>query len=125
MDKKGIILFADDSDTCRDLLRVLAKDYFPDYDIEIYPDGKSVEDRILRKNLDRVSKIILDNEMPGINGSELIRKHAKKRELKDIPIFLCYGGDESIGKQAVKDGAKAYFLKPISFEYISKTINQS
>ena len=102
------ILIADDESTIRKLNSMIVEREFPDYNIELFEDGKELDER-LNQNLEEVCLIVTDNQMPGMYGLEIIEKYARK--LKNIPFVLYYGGDEEIGKDAVKNGAYDYVMK--------------
>jgi len=111
------ILFADDDDSIRNLMLNLFKNHFANYEIEAFPDGTSLDSR-LERNISNVCLVLTDNSMPGINGSEIIKKYAKNPSFDKISFILVYGGDEDIGNMAVKKGAFAFINKPYSIEEI-------
>lgn len=62
--------------------------------------------------------IILDIEMPEIDGFEIMRLIKENSYLKDVPvIFLTSNNDRYHVMKAVEAGAKDYVVKPIR-EYI-------
>jgi len=109
---KRKILFADDEEILRNLISEFIKVGFPNYDIESFKDGASLGNRLERisggENRD-IDLVITDYKMPGINGIDLIKQYSTKI---DIPIILCTGSGEGIGKQAIEYGAVSYILKP-------------
>ena len=61
------------------------------------------------------SLIILDIEMPEMNGYELLEKIMENRALKGTPvIFLTSNNEKESVIKAVTYGAEAYVLKPIN-----------
>ncbi len=118
------ILFADDDDSIRNLMFNLFKNHFSDYKIEAFPDGISLDSR-LEKNISDVCLVLTDNSMPGIDGGEIIRKYAKNPSFDKISFILAYGGDEEIGKIAVKNGAFAFINKPYTIEEILSLAEQA
>ena len=113
------ILIADDEPTIRKLNSMVVEREFPDYNIELFEDGKQLNKR-LSENLEDICLVITDNEMPVINGSEIIKKYASK--LPEIPFILHYGGDESIGKEAISNGAYDYVIKG-NYGELKNTLN--
>ena len=109
-----IILFADDDYNERKNIPEFLGMKFPNYDIEVFDDGNSLDERLKQRDLENVCMVITDNQMPGIEGSEIIRIYASK--FPEIPFILYYGGDEEIGEEAVRNRACAYVLKPISLK---------
>ena len=120
------ILIADDDEMQRDLHEALIQNRFPEFDLEFFKDGGSLEKRLSNK-LNGIKLVITDNHMPGITGSGIIQKYAKSLEFSKIPFILCYGGEEEIGKRAVKNGAFAYIIKGGDinqyFEIIKKALD--
>ena len=125
-DEENKILIADDDGMQRDLHHSLFEFRFPEFDLEFFAEGSSLENR-LNTNLNDVRLVITDNHMPGITGSEIIQKYAKKLEFSKIPFILCYGGEEIIGKKAVENGAFGYIIKggdiDLYFEIIKKALD--
>ena len=109
-----IILFADDDKNVRETMLMFLDMRFPSYGVESFKEGTSLEKRLKQGSLENVCMVITDNQMPGIEGSEIIRIYASK--FPEIPFILYYGGDEEIGEEAVRNRACAYVLKPISLK---------
>ena len=88
--------------------------YFPEYKPEFFVDGSLLQNRLegLVSNQGDVKLVITDNSIPGITGSELIAKYAKKFS---FPFILHYAGLEDIGTEAVKNGAAGYMIKPATY----------
>lgn len=105
---KGIILYAEDNENVRKTMIHSFERHFPDYNIESFEDGELINQRIL-KGLEDVCLVIIDNEMPLTNGSEIIKKYARVNS--NVPFILFYGGNEEIGREAIESGAHSYFLK--------------
>ncbi len=87
MNRKTILL-ADDNKGVRDGLLENFRARFPDYRIEAVIDGTSADER-LSNGASNIALAVLDNNMPGIKGLDLIKKHGPKL---DAPIIL-YSGD--------------------------------
>lgn len=119
--QRNKILVADDEKFMRRLMGQILEQEFSEFEIEFFEDGSSLESR-LNNGVENVRMAVIDHEMPGVHGSELIRRYASKPELRKTPFILLYGGDESIGEQAVKDGAFAYLLKPSGIKLMPETI---
>jgi len=65
--------------------------------------------------------IIADVRMPGMTGLDLQKKLAAMGSTLPV-IFITAHDDETARKQAVKNGAAAWFLKPVSEEELLKAI---
>lgn len=58
--------------------------------------------------------IILDIDMPEIDGYEMLEMIRKKDELKEVPVlFLTSNNDKEHVVKAIKAGANDYIVKPI------------
>jgi len=121
---KNKILVADDDGAMRRLNLRCLKMGFPRYETEEFEDGKSLVSK-LEGDVSGVALVLTDNEMPGINGSEIIKNYASREGFKQIPFILVYGGDETIGKQVVRDGAFGYLIKPYDFKNYNELIAEA
>lgn len=88
-----------------------------DCSYEVFSSGEALESRLKAGNLEGVVLAVVDNQMfPGPTGVEIIRRYARNVQ---FPFILNYGGDNSIGEQAVADGAVGYFKKPDSWSELA------
>jgi CheY-like chemotaxis protein len=65
---------------------------------------------VMREN--RPDLIILDKEMPGLNGEEVVRIVRRDPELKAIPIIMLSADVENIEACAKACGVAHYLTKP-------------
>ncbi len=116
------ILVADDDYINRRLLVSLLKKEL--YKIEILEaiDGKSALE-ICRKNLD-IQLILLDIEMPIMDGAEFLKQYIKDKTLPKIPILAISSNDLRI-KEIIDIGADAFLLKPITEEKLLTALRES
>lgn len=69
--------------------------------------------------------IILDVEMPEIDGFEMLKLIKEKEELKNVPvIFLTSNNGQNEVIDAIKGGAKDYIIKPINEELLIEKVNK-
>lgn len=116
MENENIILYAEDEDLVRDMVVDYFKFMFPNYSVKTFNNGTSLERELLNGDLSKVKVVVLDNNMPGINGGEIIKKYTSKL---NFSFILHYAGDEKIGKEAKENGAYAYALKPETMELMN------
>jgi len=64
--------------------------------------------------------IILDIELPNINGLELLKKIHDHRNAKNIPVIVC--SIEVEEQKAFLMGAVEYFVKPINYNYLVEVL---
>lgn len=117
-DGRETILVVDDNPTnLRFLQEILKKDY------KVYasPSGERALQFLEKKVPDL---ILLDIEMPGIDGYELISRLKRDNRWSDIPvIFLTAQEGRDKEQQAFSLGAVDYILKPISYGVVLSRVN--
>lgn len=121
---KRKILIVDDEKPLRD---ALARWFRPNYECLTAPDALEAL-KIIRENED-IALMISDVRMPGEDGVTLLRK---ARELRpNLPsILLTAYGTVELAVQAMKEGARDFFQKPVTdlkaFEIrVSQAIGES
>lgn len=112
-----IVMIVDDDELVRKAARRLIKSYgFP---VETFA---SADDFIASGRLSATACLVLDVQMPGLNGLEL-----QTRLLADghqVPIiFITAFSDEDAEAQALKTGALAYLVKPFEEADLLNSIN--
>jgi len=121
---KKTILIADDDKSIINMWKILSKEDLLDYKIEYFSNGTKLDKRLKERPKGLVA-VITDNNMPGIRGLEIIKKYCNNPDYKGIPFFLFYGGrDCEIGEQALKNGAKGYFRKPIGLSILTDKLKE-
>lgn len=110
---KKMIVAVDDSII---ILKMLTKVLGEDYNLHAFSVGK----RALKYLKEYVPDlIILDIDMPEINGYELLKMIKEMEHLAEIPvIFLTSNNDKNHVVKAVAAGAKDYVIKPIDEEIL-------
>jgi DNA-binding NtrC family response regulator len=110
----GGILIVDDDKSVRDFLGRFLK-------AEGYPRVQSVENGLEAlekiKNED-IKLVLLDVRLPGgMDGVEVLRKI--KQINKNIGVIMITGfPDETLAKEAMKEGAFDYIVKPFDLAYL-------
>ena len=73
----------------------------------------------------KVDVILLDIDMPGTNGLNLLKKLKGTFRTSHIPVIMFTGHDEeSFKKQAISDYCEYYILKGTGIKDISEKINK-
>lgn len=118
MFEKRKIVAVDDSGI---ILKMLTKVLGEKYDLHAFSGGK----RALQFLKDRTPDlIILDIDMPEINGYEMLKMIKEREHLQNVPvIFLTSNGDKSHVIKAVAGGAKDYVVKPIDEEILLEKVH--
>lgn len=123
-ENKGIILYAEDYEGVRKLVEDIFHSDFSDYDLEVFKDGTSLEER-LNQGPNGVSLVFTDNSMPGIDGSDIIIKYAQSNGFRKVPFVLYTAAELVLASKLFDEGLiAAYFQKPFdSEEFIDKIKN--
>ncbi len=116
------ILAADDYQGIMEAYKIMFELGFPENPLETFNNGSSLVKR-LDENLTDLKVVLTDNQMPGINGSEIIENYARNSQFKDVRFILATGDGIEMGQKALKDGAYGYLIKPTSLEEFTKMIN--
>ncbi len=70
--------------------------------------------------------VMLDMNMPAVNGLECLKEIRKTSELKDIPVFIySNSNDESLRKAALMNGATGCLKKPQSMQMLKEVIEKA
>lgn len=96
--------------------------------IEVMQNGEEALDYLLSQLNNLPNLILLDLNMPKMNGIEFLKKAKKHEVIKKIPIVVLTTSDEEADKKACfKYGVAGYMIKPIDndeFVTILSTINK-
>jgi len=118
--KKYSILMAEDNESNRFLIELMLRD--SEFDLECVPDGIACLDVLSRKKFDI---LILDLQMPTMDGYTVMDKIRKSENLKDIPIVIITAYLEEKGKaKLLKSGADDCLLKPLNIETVLRSLRK-
>jgi len=90
------------------------------YRVDHCTDGKAALAKLIGD--DPYDVLVIDNELPGLNGLELVRTTRKMTHRRRIPIIMLSGDD--IEKEAWSAGADEFLRKPEGVERIPTTIER-
>ena len=87
---------------------------------------ESAETFLLSGALSRVTCVIADVRLPGMDGTELQRRI--RRERRQLPVILITAhDDDDVRQQALRDGAVAFLVKPFDggdlLEHVARATN--
>ena len=103
-----VIMIVDDDDSMRRAVRRLVKSH--GFTVETFA---SAEDFLAADQLDQTACLVLDVQMPGLNGLELQGQLVASG--RRIPIvFITAFNDEDARRRALKAGALCYLVKPFA-----------
>ncbi|MBF0519218.1 MAG: response regulator [Nitrospirae bacterium] len=114
-----IVLIVDDDKMTSSLLeKELLRGFFT---VFTAPDGKSALEKIETTN---ACILLIDVNLPDINGIELIKKVKAKKPECEIIIITGYG-TQDIAIQSLKHGALDYIEKPINIEELFAALGRA
>ena len=102
------ILVADDSEVIRELMRTIFSSF--GYSVTFAEDGHAAWEVLLTCQPDLV---VLDIEMPRLDGCEVCRRIKSHPETRNIPVILLSGRHDT-ADLARRFGADAFLNKPFS-----------
>lgn len=114
---KKHILVVDDNPM---MLKVIRESLKEDYEVATAISGKIARKYLAGRPADL---ILLDYEMPGESGSEVLEKLRQDEQTRDIPvIFLTGVKDRAKIQKVLQLKPQGYFLKPIEHDKLLETI---
>ena len=106
------ILIVDDSSFMRRMLKgVLSPKRFNIYEARSAKDGLE----ILKNN--EIHLVLLDYEMPEMNGAQMLEKIKKNRKFLELPVIILSGNEnQDVIARVLKHGASDFIKKPFATE---------
>lgn len=118
MKEEITIVLADDHPIVRKGLRDMIEEHS---DLRVSAECADGRDALSEIERHAPQIVVLDIDMPNLNGFETVRE-IKKRKLKTEIVFLTMHHDEDIFNEAIDLGAKGFLLKESALENIVKCI---
>jgi len=113
------ILIADDSAVMRVQLRHSLEELNLGTVIDA-ENGLSAWDELQR---DDFHCLVLDWEMPGLDGIQLLERIRKDEKLKDLPVLMItIHSDQKKIMQAMQQGVKGYIIKPMNSQILQNKV---
>lgn len=104
------ILLVDDDRVMRVILREALQSQ--GYTVHAAKDGEEALEMMVQ-NSARIDAIILDREMPGMNGLEVVARMKADVQLAGIPIIMLTGSGDAISiQEGIDAGVYYYLVKP-------------
>lgn len=111
------VLVIEDDEYSRDALAHLLD--AEGYDAQSAHDGEAGLVKAKEINPD---VIVLDLNLPGIDGQQVIKRIRGDQSLASIPILVVTGDDDKAAQAAVDIGADGYLTKPLEFDTLISAI---
>ena len=94
-----------------------------EYDLHPFSTGRRALDYFVQKD-NKTDLIILDIEMPEMNGYDVLERIKKMEHLEGVPvIFLTANSEKKQVLKAVTGGVKDYVVKPIDKDILTRKLN--
>lgn len=129
MEKLGYILLADDSENDIELTLRALNGYKVANEIVVVRDGAELLDFLYRRGTyglrDEVQPVVLllDINMPKVNGLEVLEKMKSDPSLSYIPVVMLTSSRQGPDvDHCYRLGANAYVVKPVDFEQFVEAV---
>ena len=113
------ILIVDDHPTMREAMRLVLVD--EGFTVDEAADGARALDLVAS---DRPDLVLLDLNIPGISGPDLLEALKASRVTSGIPVVVVTAEDEEGRRAAMQAGAEDYLTKPFSPRALERTVEQ-
>lgn len=116
--KKGKVLIVDDAPDTLAILQKLLQ--FEGYEVILASTG---EEGVMKAETEKPEVILMDINLPGIDGNEALRRIRKTNPLQSVVMLTAFATvDNAI--QALKEGAADFIKKPFENEHLVHIVNQ-
>ncbi|GAA4470341.1 response regulator [Nibrella saemangeumensis] len=110
--KNPLVLVADDDEDDRFFLQLAFRDSYPDCKVEFASDGVEFLDH-LNHQTDKPDLVLLDINMPRMDGWEVLKAMRGNTAYQDIPIVIYSTSDDEFDKALARRlKADMYITKP-------------
>ena len=114
---RHILVVDDDAD-----LRRMVTEYLNDYELRVTgaTDGAAMRHALAREVVDL---ILLDLNMPGMDGKQVLEKIKGDTAFKNIPVIVLTTSADNIDvERCYSLGASTYIQKPVSFDGLTAAV---
>ena len=81
------------------------------YEVILSPNGEDALERIQQSNIGDISAVLMDIQMPGMDGFETLK--AIRCARPDLPVLMLTSTDDTnVAVKAIKEGASDFIVKP-------------
>jgi two-component system response regulator len=127
--KEQYILLVEDNPDDELLTRRALKKHNISNEIKVARDGVEALDFLFGEGVKKMGRfpeiILLDLNLPKINGLEVLKKIRETDTTKLLPVIILTTSNEDIDRiESYKLGANSYVRKPVNFEQFSEAIRQ-
>ena len=131
-DKQPVILLVEDDHADQEIVRRIAAQGGTSARIQTVSGGQEALDYLLRENQYAAPEssptadlVLLDLNMPGMNGLETLSRIRAEKRTKLIPVVVLTTSDqESDIVQSYERGANSYLTKPVKYDEFVRVIRE-
>lgn len=70
--------------------------------------------------------IVLDINMPGVSGFEILSFIKREPRLTNVPVFICTSDDQpETRKRAIEAGAREFLTKPVTVDVLEAALTKA
>lgn len=122
MERKKTILLVEDDSGSRNLMSIVLSR--ARYEVIAVADGETALDP--NTGAHTVDLIIMDLQLPGLNGAAVIEKLKSNAATKHIPVIVTTSADRDspLVQQAIEAGAEKILYKPTPMDLVMKEVNR-
>lgn len=130
MKKKFQIIVADDDLDDQEMIKLAFNNTDADFDVIPVYNGLQLMDFLLQrasyKNvIEHPDLIILDLNMPVMDGFEVLEKLHDHKEIKNLPVYILSTSWQDRDKEkAVRLGARGFYTKPVSVRDLKRIFEE-
>ncbi|MCI5082329.1 MAG: response regulator [Saprospiraceae bacterium] len=118
------ILLVEDNMADVELAKLAFESVANDLEIKHLLDGEALMNFLGEEASDNIGLILLDLNMPRMNGIEVLEKLSVDTDLKKLPVVVFTSSNHQADiKTCYELGANAYVNKPIDFSELEKTVD--
>jgi len=119
------IIITDDDKEDQEFLKEAIERCRANCEIKSAYNGKELMNMLLDKNLKLPDLIILDLNMPLMDGYEVLKKVRKHAGLKHLPVYVLTTSEHEYDRiKAVAYGANGFYSKPMQTSGLIKIVNE-
>lgn len=113
-EKEKLILYVDDDEDDREFLTAAVSKANPDVQVKLAENGlQALEYLYAARNNGLPCLIVLDLNMPFLDGRETCRRIKTDEVLKNVPLVIFSSSEKPDDKKAFNQQGIEYFTKPI------------
>jgi len=77
-------------------------------------------------NKETPDMIVLDINMPGVSGFEILSFINREPRFTNVPVFICTSDDQpQTRQQAMMNGARDFLLKPVTVDALENVLKKA